>query len=211
MFGRAGHEHQGQQAEDDGLDEADEEFEAKEDHADGRHQEGDDEQQDLAGEDIAQKTEGERNHAGYFSDQFQDADRPVNTLNRVLGYHRRGDIPGQELLQVAEPEITEADHLDHDHGHQGQGQGEIEVCGRGAEESDDGPIGVLRVAAFAIVRRFEKAIIFIAIGFDEERTVQEIALVGVIGLLVNMVKFFFRQVFTSSFCFFLGQHFFQVG
>ena len=43
MFGCPSHEHKREQAEDYGLDQADEKFKSKEDHADRRHQKGNDE------------------------------------------------------------------------------------------------------------------------------------------------------------------------
>src|SRR5579885_1528281 len=66
------HEDERQEGEDKRLDEANEQFEEVERNGtDERHQERDDEQQHVAGEQVAKKTEAERQDAQRFKNQFQ--------------------------------------------------------------------------------------------------------------------------------------------
>ena len=70
-----GDENQGQGGKDQGLDETNEEFKKKKGYGhEVRHQETDDDEQDLAGEDVAEKTEGKRDDLGEFAQKFEDAD-----------------------------------------------------------------------------------------------------------------------------------------
>ena len=63
-FRGASHKDQTEHSEDDGLDKTYEKLEGKEGHVRNRQQEGHDEEEYLAGEDITEKTEAKRENLG---------------------------------------------------------------------------------------------------------------------------------------------------
>src|SRR5688572_9789812 len=103
---------QGEGAEHESLDRTDEQLEAIEGHEDRRRhsdQECHDEEQDLAGEHVAEETGGEADEAGKLGDELEDADEEIDRITN-----------GEELGEVAESEGTDAPPLDEDRRHDGE-------------------------------------------------------------------------------------------
>ena len=87
-------EDQGEGAEHESLDRTDKQLQAIENHEDRRRhsdEECHDEEQDLAGQHVAEETGGEADEAGKLGDELQDADEEVDGIAEV-----------EELGEVAE-------------------------------------------------------------------------------------------------------------
>src|SRR5688572_25750659 len=100
---------QGEGAEHESLDRADEQLEAIESHEDRRrhsNEECHDEEQDLAGKHVAEETGGEANESRKLGDKLEDADEEIDRIT-----------DREELGEVAEPEGADAPPLDEDRGH----------------------------------------------------------------------------------------------
>ena len=126
------HEHHGEHAEDDRLDQADEEFEhhhhrGQEDGQQRAHHQ----QQDGTRHDIAEQPEGERDHLHDLRDPFKNTHQEIDRPEKRLGEKRAGV---EELGEILAALGAETDHLGHHHRDQRQHEGEVQVGGGCAHE-----------------------------------------------------------------------------
>ena len=111
-FHRLRHEHEREYCKHQRLDRRDDDFEAVEDHRHNRSdQERHNNEQDTAGEHIAEKTEGQRNDLTDFRDDFDQPDAEVNDPERFLArVTERAQV--DELLEVVQTLRLHPEELD---------------------------------------------------------------------------------------------------
>ena len=84
FVGQEGEEDDGQCRKDQGLDESRKKFKTEERYGDEiGHQEAGNNEQDFAGEDVAEETERERDYFGHFADEFQYAYEKIYWAGKV--------------------------------------------------------------------------------------------------------------------------------
>ena len=132
-------EEQGQKRKDGRLDQSDEYFKEDERHGDEvREERGGNQEQDAAGENVAEQTEGERNEANELGKEFQEADHKPDR--------------GMEIAELAhvgeEAEGADACYFNREKGDDGEGERSIEVRIHGPQERHRFPVRMVKDDTF---------------------------------------------------------------
>lgn len=109
---------------DEGLDKAYKDFEGdKGSSTKDWHNHTHNEEEDLAGDNIAKETEGKGNDLGKIRNKLQDTNKEVDGIAKV-----------EEFFEVFEPQVFDPVHLHHNHSDKSEGESGIDIGGWGSPE-----------------------------------------------------------------------------
>ena len=127
------HENHGQNAEHEGLNQANEEFQAVEAEQDGRRQRAHHEEQHATRKNVAEQPEGEGENLGKLGDEFQQTHCKIQRAHRTAS--EGAEV--EELLQIVQALRPQPDDLRHDDRNQSQSQGEVQIRRSHPEEGSE--------------------------------------------------------------------------